>query len=129
MFYRNIASFKFQPYLEYFTVHKFCQALTRLRVSSHRLHIEAGRWAKPISIPLNERKCSICQQLEDEYHFVLECSIYNDLRKKYIPKKYWLRPNMYKFVELLSSTNKCLVRKLGNFVDNAFKVRNMIVYS
>ena len=33
MFYRNIASFKFQPYLEYFTVHKFCQAQTRLRVS------------------------------------------------------------------------------------------------
>ena len=74
-FYKNISIFRFQPYLECFTVSKFCQALSRLRLSSHRLQIEAGRWVKPVRTPINDRKCLVCDKLEDEYHFVVECSI------------------------------------------------------
>jgi len=72
LFYRSISNFRFQPYLDVFTGSKFCQALSRLRVSSHRLHVEAGRWTRPVSTPFNERKCQICNTLEDEYHFVIE---------------------------------------------------------
>ena len=82
LFYRSIASFKIQPYLEYINICKFSQSFSKLRMSSHRLQIEAGRWARPNSIPLNERKCSFCQVIEDEFHFVLVCQLYSDLRKK-----------------------------------------------
>lgn len=51
------------------TVKKFRKSLTRLRLSSHRLKIETGRWHKPISIPVDQRKCENCNELEDEYHF------------------------------------------------------------
>ena len=30
-----------------------------------------------------------CNKLEDEYHFVLECMLYNDLRKQLSPVYYW----------------------------------------
>jgi hypothetical protein len=72
-FYRTFADFKFQPYLNIVNVSKFRIALTQLRVSSHRLEIETGRWAKPNKIIRENRKCSLCSVLEDEYHFMFEC--------------------------------------------------------
>ena len=45
-FYNNIALFQLQPYLNNLNVFKYSQAMTKLRVSSHRLHIEAGRWIR-----------------------------------------------------------------------------------
>ena len=53
-------------------------------MSSHRLAIDSGRWVKPIRLPLEERKCTDCNVLEDEYHFIFECNRYTELRKKYI---------------------------------------------
>jgi len=41
----------------------------------------------------------------DEYHFVLECNIYTDLRTQYIPNYYRCRPNIYNFVDLLNIEN------------------------
>ena len=69
--------------------------MTKLRTSSHRLEIEVGRWARPNRIPIDERKCITSNKLEDELHFLLECSLYNDLRNQYIKKYYWQRPNIY----------------------------------
>ena len=63
-FYRSIASIQFQPYLNVLTVTKISQALSKLRVSSHRLEIEAGRWVRR-RIPVNERKYTVCQVVED----------------------------------------------------------------
>jgi len=34
-------------------------------VSAHRLAVEAGRLHKPNKIPFNERKCPLCNTLED----------------------------------------------------------------
>ena len=68
-------------------------------MSSHRLEVESGRWVKPVPVPFNERNCTVCHVLEGEYHFVLECSLYQDLRKKYISKYFWSRPNMFNFLE------------------------------
>ena len=98
--YKLISDFHFKTNLDFITVRKFRYALTRLRVSSHRLQIEAGRWHKPYKIPLENRKCQLCNILEDEFHFILECSLYNDLRALYINRYYWVRPNIPKFTEL-----------------------------
>ena len=50
--------------------------MTPLRVSSHRVEIESGRWNKHRAIPLDDRKCKNCSILEDEFHFILECRLY-----------------------------------------------------
>lgn len=127
-FYKRIAIFQFQPYLYKVNVQKFSQAFSRLRMSSHRLEIESGRWVKPNSIPMEERICTFCHVLEDEYHFVIECPVYIDLRKQYIPQYYWRRPSMFKFVELVNSTNRNCIRKLCVFVFHAFKLCTDLLY-
>ena len=55
-------------------------------MSCHRLEIEAGRWVRVNRVLVNERKCTLCNVIEDEYHFVIECQRKTELRKKYIPK-------------------------------------------
>ncbi|MCG8033307.1 MAG: reverse transcriptase family protein, partial [Candidatus Thiodiazotropha taylori] len=128
IFYKSFATFQFQPYLDKVNVYKYIQAFSRLRMSSHRLEIEAGRWVKPNNIPVNERKCVLCQILEDEYHFVLECPLYVELRQKYISKYYWNRPSMMKFVDLINTTNQIYIRKLCVFIFQAFKLRTETLY-
>ena len=104
--YKLFCDFNFKPYLNCVTVKKYRFAFSRLRVSSHRLAIESGRWHKANIIPLNERKCQYCNKLEDEFHFVLECPLYNDFRKNLIKRYYWNNPNILKFVSLLTTENK-----------------------
>lgn len=128
VFYNCIASFQFQPYLENVNILKYSQAISKLRMSSHRLEIESGRWVRPNSIPLNERICLVCGILEDEYHFVLECKMYQNLRKKFISSYFWKRPNMFKFVELIQSRNVNQMRKLSAFIYQAFKYRTDVLY-
>ena len=84
--YRLFSSFQLQPYLNFVNVSKFRMALTRFRVSAHRLEVEAGRWHKPEKIPFQNRKCKRCNVLEDEFHFLLECPMSKNLRKQYIKK-------------------------------------------
>lgn len=125
--YITIAKFEYNIYLDILTVEKFRRNLSKLRLSSHRLEVEVGRWAKPNKISLNERKCKICDVLEDEFHFVLECIPYKDLRERYIHAYYWKRPNMPKFIDLLTSENEKVLKQLSTYIEKAFTVRKEIL--
>ena len=96
--------------------------MTKLRTSSHRLEIEVGRWARQNRIRIEERKCITCNKLEDEFRFLLECSLYNDLRNQYIKKYYWKRPNILKLKEFMSTTNKRILSNLSLYIFTAFKI-------
>ncbi len=50
----------------------------------HSLRIETGRYCRP-KLLAKDRKCELCNlnQVEDETHFVLQCTLYDDLRQKY----------------------------------------------
>ena len=70
------------------------------------------------------RVCTLCDKsdLEDEYHFVLVCSVYDSIRKKYIRPFYYKRPRVYKFRVLMQ--NKQLVnvlRNLGKHLSRAMR--------
>jgi hypothetical protein len=123
IFYRNFTNFEFKNYLEQVNSEKFRTALTRLRVSSHRLCVETGRWKQPVT-PFSERLCQICSKLEDEYHFLFECPLYDNLRKQFIKPYYLNRSNMFKCLELLQSDNKKINRNLAMYVHKAFSCRN-----
>ena len=69
-----------------------------------------------------------CQILKDEYHFVLECPDYKDLRKQYISQYYWRRPSMFKFIDLINSSNINCICKLCVFIFYAFKLRSDLLY-
>ena len=128
-FYKSISHFQFQPYLENINVCKYMKSVSKLRMSSHRLAIESGRWARPVRIPIEERKCVYCDLLEDEFHFVLECKCYTELRNKYIPRYFFRRPSMFKFVELLNTTNTKTLRNLSTYIFLAFEYRTEQLYA
>ena len=53
---------------------------TRLRVSSHRLRVETGRWART---PHEERLCRCGNGVQDEEHAVSQCELVAAIRAKY----------------------------------------------
>ena len=57
--------------------------LTRLRISDHDLMIEKGRHTKPYT-DLKKRICPTCNEdVEDEFHFIVICPTYQNIREKY----------------------------------------------
>ena len=117
--YREIStSIDFKVYLNVVNIPKHRIALSRVRTSSHHLAIETGRWHKPISIPYNDWKCIVCDELDDDV--VIEYTPLSALRKLYTDKYYWKRPCMFKCIALITSENETLIRKLSNFAYKAF---------
>ena len=55
-------------------------AFTRLRLSSHRLRIETGRWAR---IPQELRLCQCGLAVQTEKHMLTECALVGDIRRSY----------------------------------------------
>ena len=54
-------------------------AFTRMRLSSHRLRIETGRWAR---LPRERRLCP-CGLVQDEQHVLVECPLVSYIRDAY----------------------------------------------
>ena len=58
----------------------------------------------------------MCQKIEDEFHFVLECVRYNELRRTLIPNFYFRRPNKFKLIDRFTTDIKKMQRNLSVFV-------------
>ena len=58
---------------------KIISQYSKLRLSSHRLNIEVGRYTRT---PVNLRTCNICSSsdIEDEFHLMCVCPKYSDLK-------------------------------------------------
>ena len=82
------------------------------------------RWHKPQAIPLENRTCPHCgeNQIENEFHHVMSCKAYDDLRRLYISNKY--NKDQSGFLELLKSENKTEIQKMGHYLLAAKHRRN-----
>jgi hypothetical protein len=82
---RTYSSFKtkleLEPYLLLDKCKKGRYLFTALRTGSNKLRIETGRWKRPKE-PEKERVCMACMSgdIENERHFFLRCSTYDQLR-------------------------------------------------
>ena len=76
-------SFGFEKYLEFIINDKFRKSLTAFRISANNLETE--RW-KYHNIPRNLRPCKLynMQTAESEFHFLLICPAYRQLRHQYM---------------------------------------------
>ena len=86
-------------------------ALTRFRTSSHSLMTETGRYE---NTPREQRICQFCNmgKINDEYHFLLVCPNYRDLRRKFFKPYFCHRPTLMKFETLLSKDSEISVTNL-----------------
>ena len=58
------------------------QIITRWRLYNHNLKISTGRYSRPI-VDHADRKCEICNVIEDEYHSIFVCPLYKGISVKY----------------------------------------------
>ena len=60
------------------------QQMSKLRLSDHNLEIERGRYHRP-SLKPEDRSCTFCpQKIENEFHFLIECTAYIDERQNLV---------------------------------------------
>ena len=59
------------------------RSITKFRISAHRLKIETMRYIK---LDRSERLCTKCSTgaIEDEQHFLMECSKFNAFRNRFL---------------------------------------------
>ena len=104
----------------------FClrHVLTRIRISAHSLRILTGRYSRQ-RLPRNKRICLCCntREIECEFHFILICPCYQQLRRIYSNQYYFNRPSVFKFIQLLQIENKDDLCKLAIYYQNAYDVR------
>ena len=96
--------------------------ITKFRISAHKLSIETGRFN---AVAREDRKCSKCNlnDLEDEFHFILKCPYYNDIRLQYIKPYFYNRPSAHKLTKLLGSNNTRTLCSLGKYLLQACERR------
>ena len=99
--FKTIDNYKCEDYLHQVTNTRHRIAVTKLRLSSHKLAIETGRYSRPFKKPA-ERIRPICKiEMEDEYLFLnicpayqeIRCSLLDYLEKEYIIKIRRMSPN------------------------------------
>ena len=61
--------------------------------------------------------------IEDEYHVVLHCPSYHDIREKFIDPEFITPKNIYTFCNLFSTECDLCVCQLAMFVYHMFKLR------
>ena len=100
---------------------KYLKYLTKFRLSSHSLAVETGRYR---SLPLCNRFYFSCKDdIQDEFHFILKCPLYETLRKTYIKPFYRNRPSVFKLVMLFTSENSKDMCKLGKFFMESYGIK------
>ena len=107
-------------YSKYLTIlpERLSLKLLAFRTRNHRLPVEVDRWARK---SFAERKCKHCNEVGDEFHYLLKCDLFTDDRKSLIKQYYYRRPNVIKYNELLNMTDPILLKKLAIFVNKILK--------
>ena len=91
-----------------------CKSFIRFRTRNHRLPIEVGRWS---GIPINQRICFFCNELGDEFHYLLTCKHFESERKRYLKHYYYVRPNIIKFDQLMNLKKVAELKNLCRFIN------------
>ena len=90
--------------------------MIKFRTSNFKLPIETGRWS---NVSIHERKCNLCatNDLGNKFHYLLTCPFFENDRKELLEPYYFIRPNIIKYKELLTSRNKMVLIKLSKFMN------------
>ena len=109
---------------------KHRNALAKLRLSDHQLHIQSGRQTRP-KTPKEQRVCKKCPKyIEEEAHFLLDCSDDSDIKSDLVGRIAIDFPQIsvmvdkyirYKFIMKIQDPE--ILKSLGFSVNLLFKNR------
>ena len=103
--------------------------MAQLRLGILPLAIETGRFNQT---PANERFCYFCKtEVEDEFHFICKCNLYNDIRNNLIMYMMdfftgFILLNEEEKFKIIMKTNN---RELHKYVNNAWEIRKLYLYN
>ena len=103
-------------------------ALSKFRLSSHKLNIEVGRYTQ---VPRSERFCPFCaDSIEDEKHFLLNCKTYATQRTTLFETIQSITPNFKYYspdikLSYLMNREETICR-VAKFIYNAVEMRNLL---
>lgn len=113
-------SFSREPYLSY-SQNSLIFNFAKFRTRNHRLPVETGGWSRQPT-PLNERFCPYCRnKIGDEFHYLFECNRFENERKRYLKRYYYIRPNMFKVEQLSCMKHTPTFFKLVKFLNLIIK--------
>ena len=126
------SDYRIEPHILYVRNKQYQRALTRLRVSSHKLNIEVGRHSRPY-IPRHQRFCLYCDtgEIDDEIHFLLKCPFHSAGRFSLLQEIVHYLPLQSEpdhrdmFINIMTSKNQMILNALGKFVYEEFKRREI----
>ena len=99
-----------------------CKCITNLRISSHKLPVETGRYH---NIPHENRICNLCKyKVGDEFHCLMEClhPFLSKMRNEYLLKIFKINPQLKYlprstlFVYIMSFQDNNLINLTANYV-------------
>lgn len=108
------------PYLSILKSYEKRRIFSMLRSKSLRLKNNLYRLKLS-----SDNLCNECMEVEDEYHFIFECMLYNNFRKEIIaPIIVKDRKSVHTLYILLNSSNECFLNAIVSFVKAILKIRN-----
>ncbi|MCG7875093.1 MAG: reverse transcriptase family protein [Candidatus Thiodiazotropha endolucinida] len=112
--------FKFEKYVDCIKNDRQRSELAAFRLSAHNLDIERGRH---IAVTRENRICRLCSMgmIESEYHFLLVCPLYQELRRELLKTTSW--PSVTKFISIMSSNSGRYLVKIAQFIMSANVLR------
>ena len=126
----------YEPYLNLKLSKNIMKKYSQFRLSAHKLNIETARHIRTSKDQRNQqkliaRKCTKCQlnEDEDEFHFLMICSKYDDERTIFLEEIYKDNKNTRSlsmkemFIWLLSNEDDRICNRLVRFVNQTFKIR------
>lgn len=98
--------------------------LTRFRIGISEINKHKYRYK---NVHCSLLLCPLCKEAtEDEVHFVLQCRALSKLRVKFIPKKYYVYPCLFRFCLLMATNNERTQRNLALYLYKAFRLRETL---
>ena len=116
--------FEIEKYLLILDIRKYRVALSKFRCVNHKLNVEIGRQC---NTPRHLRFCVYCLKqklkcVEDEYHLISVCSLYTDIRNKYVA--FASNCSYSVFLQIMSSESENLIQSLACYIYHCFKMRD-----
>ena len=113
-----------EAYIDVITWKRHRIALARFRCGNHRLSIERYRGV----LDPSQRLCNYCAQnnvtvIEDEYHFLLICPLYNHIRSQF-PKLSTVHQNYHMFISIMQSSDEETIMQTAAYIYHSLSVHH-----
>ena len=112
-------------YLKLDINHQYKYFMSKFRFGISKLNVHHYRYR---NVHQRLLLCPYCKNAdENELHFILVCPLFDDLRRQYIPEKYFRMPNQFRLTLLLNNRSDKVVENLCKYVYHAFKIRSIAI--